>query len=94
MPHLHRVWFVLQMTLRDTAGIAPLPIGARRTLENLLTTPEVADRLGVAEITLRKWRIYGTGPRFIRCGANVRYRSSDIESWVSSRTVGSTSEAA
>lgn len=48
----------------------------------------------MAEITLRKWRIYGTGPRFIRCGANVRYRNADIESWVSSRTVGSTSEAA
>jgi len=63
-------------------------------VENLLTTPEVALRLGVAEITLRKWRVYGTGPRFVRCGANVRYRTADIESWVFSRTVGSTSEAA
>jgi predicted DNA-binding transcriptional regulator AlpA len=63
-------------------------------LENLLTTPEVAGRLGVAEITLRKWRISGSGPRFIRCGANVRYRTADIESWVSSRTVASTSEVA
>jgi len=63
-------------------------------METLLTTPEVAGRLGVAEITLRKWRVYGTGPRFVRCGANVRYRTADIESWVFSRTVGSTSEAA
>lgn len=70
------------------------PVGTRRNLEALLTTPEVAGRLGVAEITLRKWRIYGTGPRFIRCGANICYRAADIESWVSSRTVGSTSEAA
>jgi predicted DNA-binding transcriptional regulator AlpA len=48
----------------------------------------------VAKVTLRKWRIYGTGPRFVRCGANVRYRSADVEIWMASRTVGSTSEAA
>lgn len=60
----------------------------------LWTTPEVAAHLGLAEITLRKWRIAGTGPRFIRCGANVRYRLTDIENWIASRTVASTSEAA
>jgi len=63
-------------------------------LETLLSTSDVARRLGVAEVTLRKWRIYGTGPRFVRCGANVRYRSADVEIWMASRTVGSTSEAA
>ena len=82
------------MEHRDAAGIISTPLGTRLNLETLLTTPEVAARLGVAEITLRKWRIYGTGPRFIRCGANIRYRDADIEIWVSSRTVGSTSEAA
>lgn len=54
---------------------------------------DVARRLGVAEVTLRKWRIYGAGPRFVRCGANVRYREVDLESWLALRTVGSTSEA-
>lgn len=94
MPSLHVVCRVLQLEHRDAAGILSLPLGTRRNVEALLTTPEVAGRLGVAEITLRKWRIHGTGPRFIRCGANIRYRASDLESWVSSRTVGSTSEAA
>lgn len=63
-------------------------------METLLSTTDVARRLGVAEVTLRKWRIYGAGPRFVRCGANVRYREVDLESWLASRTVGSTSEAA
>ena len=58
----------------------------------LLTTAEVADQLQVAEITLRKWRLAGTGPRFVRCGANVRYQKSDLEAWIASRTVASTSE--
>lgn len=58
----------------------------------LLTTPEVADLLQVAEITLRKWRLSGAGPRFVRCGANVRYRRDDIDQWIAERTVASTSE--
>ncbi|TAL32082.1 MAG: DNA-binding protein [Phenylobacterium sp.] len=59
---------------------------------SLLTTPEVADLLQVAEITLRKWRLNGAGPRFVRCGANVRYRRDDIDQWIADRTVASTSE--
>ena len=70
-----------------------MPRGPELDMDTLLTTPEVAGRLGVAEITVRKWRVYGTGPRFIRCGGSVRYRAADIEAWVSSRTVSSTSEA-
>ena len=62
--------------------------------QGYLRTPEAARYLGVGQSTLERKRVDGTGPRFIRCGANVRYRAADIESWVSSRTVGSTSEAA
>ena len=58
----------------------------------LLTTAEVADLLQIAEITLRKWRLAGTGPRFVRCGTNVRYQKPDLEAWIASRTVASTSE--
>lgn len=58
----------------------------------LLSTPDLAARLGLAEITLRKWRIYGIGPRFVKAGANVRYRAEDIEHWIASRSAVSTSE--
>jgi excisionase family DNA binding protein len=61
---------------------------------SLLTTPEVADLLQVAEITLRKWRLSGAGPRFVRCGANIRYHRDDIDQWIAARTVASTSEPA
>ena len=60
--------------------------------EQLQTTSEVAEFLRVAEITLRKWRLSGRGPRFTRCGATVRYRRQDVEAWVAARTVASTSE--
>ncbi len=58
----------------------------------LFSTSELAARLGLAEITLRKWRIYGTGPRFVRLGATIRYRAEDIDAWVASRGANSTSE--
>ncbi len=60
--------------------------------QSLMTTSEVASLLKVAEITLRKWRLNGAGPRFVRCGANVRYQRDEIERWIAARTVASTSE--
>ena len=61
-------------------------------MEELLTTAKVAEKLGLAEITVRKWRISGRGPRYVRCVGRVRYRQADIEAWVTARTVVSTSE--
>ena len=61
--------------------------------EPLLTTSEVARILQIAPITVRKWRLNGLGPRFTRCGANVRYSRADLDVWILSRTVASTSEA-
>lgn len=59
----------------------------------LLTTEEVADLIKIAEVTLRKWRLNGLGPRFTRCGASIRYSRTDLDAWILSRTVASTSEA-
>ena len=36
------------------------------TLERLVTTREVAERLRVREQTVRLWRLTGKGPRYIR----------------------------
>ena len=59
----------------------------------LLTTGEVADLIKVAEVTVRKWRLNGLGPRFTRCGASIRYSRPDLDAWILSRTVASTSES-
>lgn len=40
--------------------------------------------------TLKKWRTKGIGPKFIRVGRRVLYRGSDINAWLSSRTVSHT----
>lgn len=51
----------------------------------MLTPSQLADRLGMAEQTLRKWRLSGTGPAYIKLGdtrnAKVRYKLEDVVAW-------------
>jgi hypothetical protein len=44
-------------------------------------------------MTLRKWRMTGAGPLFIRLGRSIRYRQVDLESFLSGRAFISTTEA-
>lgn len=60
-------------------------------MKQVLTTTEAAQELGIASQTLEKWRTYGKGPTFVKVGRNVRYRMADLEAWLSSRVVNSTS---
>jgi predicted site-specific integrase-resolvase len=48
-----------------------------------------AEFLGVKEQTLATWRCNGRYPLpFIRVGRRIRYRISDLEAFLESRTVG------
>lgn len=58
-----------------------------------LTTKQAAEFLQVKETTLEQWRWNGKGPRFIKLGRCVRYRRTDIETFVEGRTYTSTTEA-
>ena len=44
--------------------------------------------LGISGVTATKWRAKAKGPPFIKVGRLVRYRRSDVEAWLASRTVG------
>ena len=57
----------------------------------LLTTEQVAQRLGLKPNTLEKWRITGEGIPHIRVGRSIRYSSEDVDEWLASRRVQSTS---
>jgi predicted DNA-binding transcriptional regulator AlpA len=52
-----------------------------------LTEREVSERGLAAVKTLQKWRLNGEGPPYVKVGALVRYRRSDLEAWLASRTV-------
>jgi predicted DNA-binding transcriptional regulator AlpA len=60
----------------------------------LLTSQQAAEHLGVSERHMARQRRAGTGPRYIRIGKtkDVRYPPEEVESWVASSLVSSTSE--
>ena len=51
-------------------------------MDRLLRIPEVAERTGFSENTLRAWRQRGVGPRSARMAGSVVYRESEVEAWI------------
>jgi predicted DNA-binding transcriptional regulator AlpA len=59
----------------------------------MLTSHEAAGYLRLSQRTLERLRCSSLGPKFIRCGRrSVRYCQSDLDQWIASRVVRSTSE--
>lgn len=52
----------------------------------MLKVKDAAARLGLSVSTLNKWRVYGTGPAFVKLGASVFYREEDLAAFVAART--------
>ncbi len=67
-------------------------------------TPEILDTAGAAEYvglscpTLERMRLTGAGPQFAKLSPGnrgaVRYRRADLDAWIASKLVSSTSEVA
>lgn len=53
-------------------------------LEQFLTRQEVAEWLQISEQTLRCWATSGKGPKFVKVGGRVRYKTTDVREWVAS----------
>ena len=71
------------------APIASLPTG----IVGVLDTPQASVYTGLAVSTLEKKRVTGDGPQFIRYGRKaVRYQIADLDAWMSTFRVSSTSE--
>lgn len=61
------------------------------TLE-VLNTAEAAHYVRLGKPTLERFRVSGGGPRYAKLGGAVRYRKADLDAWLASRIVASTSE--
>lgn len=58
-----------------------------------INTREAARHVGVGASTLERWRLSGDGPPYLKLKKAVRYRRADLDAWMASRLVRSTSEA-
>ena len=52
----------------------------------LLTENETAGRLNCTKSALRRWRRERRGPKFVKLGRLIRYRDSDLETFVDQST--------
>lgn len=50
--------------------------------DKLMTQAEVKEITGLADSTLEQWRLKGKGPKFIKLGRLVRYRTSDVQAYI------------
>lgn len=56
----------------------------------MLSARELAQRWTLSEKTLERWRMQGTGPKFIKLGSRVLYPLIEIAAHESARTRNST----
>jgi len=57
----------------------------------MLNQDQLADRWQISPRTLEQWRWLGKGPRFLKVGARVLYRESDVETYEASQIYQNTS---
>ena len=55
--------------------------------EEIYSTSELAEMLGVPVSTVYRWNTLGTGPRPLRVGKHCRYRARDVDTWLEQRAV-------
>lgn len=61
-------------------------------ISQILTTIEAAEYLRLGKPTLERFRLTGEGPKFCKLGGAVRYRLPDLDRWLESHLINSTSE--
>ncbi len=63
---------------RQSQGTMPQP-------DDLLTSEQLAEALGVNVRTVRRWRNEGTGPPVLWAGGHARYLWRDVLDWLRRR---------
>ena len=57
------------------------------TDSNVLNERQAANVLGCSVGLMRKWRLFGDGPSYLKIGRLVRYRQADIDSFLEAHRV-------
>ena len=60
--------------------------------ERMINEHQVADLVGVSVATVRRWRLHGRGPRYLKIGVLVRYWPHAVRGWLKARPTGGDSD--
>ena len=80
-----------------TRGGGKVPRNGRRAPDMtpcILNTPEAASYVKLSPVTMERKRLTGDGPPYVKIGKAVRYRRADLDAWLESRLIRSTSQVA
>jgi predicted DNA-binding transcriptional regulator AlpA len=58
------------------------------TATNLLNEYDVAEMLNLSVATIRRFRLFRQGPKYLKISSAVRYRPEDLKAWLDSRPTG------
>ena len=58
---------------------------------DVLTTAEAAQYVRLGKPTIERFRLTGEGPKYCKLGGAVRYRRCDLDEWLQTRLIRSTS---
>jgi predicted DNA-binding transcriptional regulator AlpA len=56
------------------------------TMPKLISTKQAAEMLGTSQGTLKSWRSRGTGPKWVKLGAAVRYDVEELLDFIKRNT--------
>jgi predicted DNA-binding transcriptional regulator AlpA len=57
-------------------------------LPTLLNEFDVARVMGLSVASVRRWRLFKQGPKYMKIGSAVRYRPEDVRAWLETRPTG------
>ena len=65
----------------------------QNTQTKLVDDRVAGSMLGVTPGTMRKWRVFGSGPKYVKFRGAVRYDTNDIRDFIVTHKVISTSQS-
>jgi predicted DNA-binding transcriptional regulator AlpA len=71
---------ISQISERESVATPQLP--------TLLNEFDVARVTGLSVASVRRWRLFKQGPKYMKIGASVRYRAEDVRAWLETRPTG------
>lgn len=77
---------ITEPAVRQPLAITPVPVPSPvlPNLPEMLNDHQVAKYLNMSVASVRRWRMFRKGPKFVKIGSAVRYRRGDVETWLNS----------
>jgi predicted DNA-binding transcriptional regulator AlpA len=73
-----------QVTAKPAFSLAGTKPPSPTKPPEMLNEHQLAEFLNMSVKSLRGWRLFRKGPNFVKIGRAVRYRRTDVETWLSS----------